>query len=94
MTTRYDCLSPRPGREGKTYWHKVGSAFQSRDGGMQVYLDSLPIPDEKGKVSFIIREAKAKDDALQHVNPPQRQPQRAAYANGRDPINDDVPFDK
>lgn len=88
MTTRYDCLSPRPGREGKTYWHKVGSAFQSRDGGMQVYLDSLPIPDDKGKVSFIIREAKDLREASAPVQRTRQTPRASTDAT----IDDTIPF--
>jgi hypothetical protein len=91
MTTRYDILVGRPKQTEGTWWHKIGTAFEGKEGGMNCYLDSLPLPDKDGKVSFIIREAKAKDDA-----PPPRQQQRAAPApsNGRAPINDDVPFDR
>jgi hypothetical protein len=30
-------------RNGKRYWSRVGSAFQNRDGSMNIYLDSYPI---------------------------------------------------
>jgi|TARA_R100000458_G_scaffold35575_1_gene32984 hypothetical protein len=38
-------------KSGKTYWHKVGSAFPNAKGGFDVNLDSYPVPqysDEYG----------------------------------------------
>lgn len=29
--------------EGKTFWVRVGTAFENRDGSENVYLDALPI---------------------------------------------------
>jgi hypothetical protein len=91
MSTRYDILVGRPKQTEGTWWHKIGTAFEGKEGGMYCYLDSLPLPDKDGKVSFIIREAKAKDDA-----PPPRQQQRAAPARtaAREPaaIDDSIPF--
>jgi hypothetical protein len=90
MTTRYDILAGRPKQTEGTWWHKIGTAFEGKDGGMNCYLDSLPLPDKDGKVSFIIRESKAKDDA-----PPPRQQQRAPArqtAHEPAPIDDSVPF--
>jgi len=46
MAERYDICIPRPRKSGKTYWHKIGSAFPSRSGeGFDLSFDSLPIPE-------------------------------------------------
>ncbi len=92
MATRYDCLSARPKRDEGTFWHRIGSAFEGKDGGMNVYLDSLPLPDKEGKVSFIIREAK---DLRESSGTGSRrdEPRPAKHASpARDPISDDIPF--
>lgn len=95
MTTRYDILVGRPKQTEGQWWHKIGTAFEGKEGGMNCYLDSLPLPDKDGKVSFIIREAKAKDDAPRSSAPQvRRTPNSATPTNGRAPINDDVPFDR
>ncbi len=30
-------------RDGKSYWTKVGAAFQNRDGSWSVVLDAIPV---------------------------------------------------
>ena len=30
-------------RNGRRFWNRVGSAFQNRDGSMNIFLDSLPL---------------------------------------------------
>lgn len=29
--------------EGKSYWVRVGTAFENRDGSLNVYLDAIPV---------------------------------------------------
>ena len=29
-------------RDGKKYWLRIGSAFENRDGSMNLYLDAMP----------------------------------------------------
>jgi len=60
--TRYDILSPRPQKDGKTRWHKVGAAFPRDKGGFSLVFDSLPLPDAEGRVSLMMWEAKPRDD--------------------------------
>lgn len=92
MATRYDVLTARPKRDEGTWWHKIGTAFPGKDGaGMNVVLDSLPLPDKDGRVSFIIREAKDLREASGTAPPRARQ---ASASMAVDPINDDIPFDK
>jgi len=46
MGQRYDVCTPRPHKdEGKTWWHKVGTAWKNDKGLITVYLDSYPVPD-------------------------------------------------
>jgi hypothetical protein len=49
MTTRYDICTPRKGRDDKTYWTRIGTAFQG-DKGIQLIFDALPIADSEGRV--------------------------------------------
>jgi len=53
---RRKVLCPIEGKDGKTHWHKVGVAFENRDGSTNVYLDSLPT---NGKLQ--IRELNERD---------------------------------
>lgn len=58
MGQRLDAVVPRPQRDGKTWWHKVGSAWVNDEGKITLYLDSLPIPvpdpNIEGKMNVII----------------------------------------
>lgn len=55
MTTRLDALSARESN-GKTYWTRVGVAFQSKDGtGWNVLLDAMPAPvDGQFKITLMV----------------------------------------
>lgn len=91
MTTRYDVSSPRAGKDGKTFWHRIGTAFPAKDGdGMNVVLESLPLPDKDGRVSFVIRPAKD----LREASGTGRRPQAEQYrqTSHQAPIDDNVPF--
>lgn len=41
-STMLKVLSPVEGRNGKTFWIRVGNAFINRDGSTNVYLDAYP----------------------------------------------------
>jgi len=62
MSKRFDICSPRPGKDDKTFWHRVGTAWEGEK-GISGTFDSLPIPDKSGKVSFFLFEAKPKAQA-------------------------------
>lgn len=49
MSTRFDISSPRPKKDGGTYWVKIGTAFTSEK-GTQLIFDALPLPDKEGRV--------------------------------------------
>lgn len=92
MNKRHDVLVARPKRDEGTWWHKIGTAFDGKDGGMNVVLDSLPLPDKDGRVSFIIREAKDLREASGTA--PRRAPAPQGASMGISPIDDQIPFDK
>lgn len=79
MSTRFDICTPRAGRDGKTYWTRIGTAWQSEK-GTQLVFDALPIPDAEGRVVANLFEPKPREQA--------QQPKQNAYAANYD---DDVP---
>ena len=61
MTNRLDALSARESN-GKTYWTRVGVAFQSKDGtGWNVMLDAMPAPTD-GQFKITLMVPKPRDD--------------------------------
>ena len=47
----------KEGKDPKSIWTKVGTAFENKDGSVNVYLNALPV---NGKLQ--IRERKEKDE--------------------------------
>jgi len=43
MARRFDILSPRKSRDGKTYFTKIGVAFENKNGGYSLSFEALPI---------------------------------------------------
>lgn len=82
--TRYDLISPRARKDGKTYWHKVGAAFPRDKGGFSLVFDSLPLPDAEGRVALLMSEPL--DDT--HSRPPRED---APARRTRD-LDDEIPF--
>lgn len=74
---RFDVLSPRPKKDGGTYWHKCGTAWQG-DKGISITFDSLPLPDAEGKVRVSLFEPRQRD--------------AAPKGGGKQAIDDDIPF--
>jgi len=62
MVKRMEIKQPRAGKEGKTYWHKVGVKFVWDDGRESIKLDSLPLPNEKGEVWMNLFETEPKEE--------------------------------
>lgn len=79
MSKRFDVLSPRPKKDGGTFWHRVGTAFEGEK-GIGIVFDSLPLPDSEGKVRVSLFEPREKAAG----NAPAR-PRQAD-------LNDEVPF--
>ena len=75
---RYDIIVGRESN-GKTYWTKIGAAFERDQGGFSLSFDALPIPDAKGCRALMV-EPKGADPARQ-------------APQGRGPaMDDEIPF--
>ena len=69
MSVRFDAMSPRPKKDGGTFWVRVGTAWVG-DKGTQVVLDALPIPDAEGRV--VINLFEPRDSQQQRPSQNQR----------------------
>jgi hypothetical protein len=99
MTNRYDLLTSRKDREGKTRYTKIGTMFPAREGeGFSLKLDALPLPNDKGEVWVSAFVPRPREDAPQpreqagsfarNVDDP-RTMQRQGSGASRE---DDIPF--
>lgn len=43
MSRPYNIATPRPGKDGKTYWDSIGTAWPNDKGGFRLNFTSLPI---------------------------------------------------
>jgi hypothetical protein len=77
---RYDLISPRERKDGKTHWVKVGAAFSRDQGGFSLVFDALPLPDKEGNVRLLMTEPKPREDGYSAPRP---------AAGG---IDDEIPF--
>ena len=87
MTARYDAMTPRKGKDGKTYWTKIGSMWPAKDGKdmFNLQLDALPLPDSEGRCTVSMFAPKPKED--------RGPPQASYYADKANAdMNDDIPF--
>ena len=55
---RFDVLQPIERKNGGTFWMRVGTAFENRDGSLNIYLDALPLG---GKLQ--VRESREPEEA-------------------------------
>lgn len=81
MSKRYDVLSPRPKKDGGTFWHKVGMAFEGEK-GISIEFNSLPLPDKEGRVRVSLFEPRER---------PQAEPQSGHVSRG-DMNDTEIPF--
>ena len=87
MTSRFDLISPRPKKDGTTYWHKLGAAFPLKSGdGYQLVFDALPLADAEGRVTLLMKPPKDRDGDQR----PQGQ-SSGAPAGGSD-MDQEIPF--
>jgi hypothetical protein len=59
---RFDICTPRKSKDGKTFWTRIGTAFDG-DKGIQLIFDALPIPDAEGRCVANLFEPKPREDA-------------------------------
>lgn len=64
MTDRLDALTPVPGKDGKTWFRRIGTAWQTRN-GWAVTLEALPLPflNDKGQMETKILLMPPKDQS-------------------------------
>lgn len=74
---RFDICTPRKGKDDKTYWTKIGTAWKG-DKGIQLVFDALPIPDSEGRVVANLFSPKPRDDAPRQQ---ERRPETNAYTD-------------
>lgn len=81
-----DVISFRPRGDGKPFAHKIGSAKKNDKGGLNLYLDSLPLPDKDGRVSLLVAPPRESGGGGRtERRPPTTRPQTP-----RDDFEDDV----
>jgi len=86
MTKRFDLISPRPNKSGKTYWLKIGAAFPLDKGGFSLIFDALPLPDAEGRVSVLMKEPMDKDGSNRDSAP------SGAHVFSQGMPDDEIPF--
>ena len=90
MSARWDVCQGKPGKNGKTYWNKVATMFEGKEGRFNIEFDALPVPiAEQGQDGTISSRTRAvafpaKDDRQQSNN---------AGSGGNAPdLDDDIPW--
>jgi hypothetical protein len=65
MSKRLDMMTPRPGAGGKTFWHRVGTAWEADGGKISLVFDSLPLPtmNDKGQLETRVLLMEPRDNA-------------------------------
>ena len=93
MVKIMEIKQPRAGKEGKTYWHKVGVKFVYDDGKESIKLDSLPLPNEKGEVWMNLFETGPKEEGATGVwdKPEDKADETSDDTNSEDK-EDEIPF--
>lgn len=89
MSKRLDICTPRKGRDDKTFWTRIGTAWQNDNGGIQLVFDALPIPDSEGRVVanlFEPREQQARSAGNDRADARSRGGGQPAYAGDADSI--------
>lgn len=64
MADRFDICTPRPKKDGGTYWCKIGTAWKN-DKGINLVFDALPIPDAEGRCVANLFEPKPREGSQQ-----------------------------
>lgn len=96
MTQRYDVLSPRPGKDGKTFYTKVGVAWpmKARE-GFSVTFEALPLPTmEDGALRTVVLIVPAEEKQADAAPMPSK---RQGKENWNKPapvsqLDDEIPF--
>ena len=93
MAKRFDICAPRKGKDDKTFWHRIGTAWEG-DKGIQLVFDSLPIPDADGRcVANLFEPREQGDRAKSATNDRQTAQERGEQQAGyKDALDDEIPY--
>jgi len=86
MATRFDIMTPRKGKDDRTFWTRIGTAWQNDKGGIQLVFDALPLPDSEGRCVANLFEPKERD------TPRGGQAGGAPANRFNTDLDDDIPF--
>ncbi len=86
MSKRYDIATPRKGKDDKTFWTRIGTAWEN-DKGIQLVFDALPLPDAEGRCVANLFEPRENGQRAQSASTDRQQSQQRAAD-----IDDDIPF--
>jgi hypothetical protein len=86
MSKRMNIATPRPKKDGGSYWVNIGTAWFNDNGGIQLVFDALPIPDAEGRCVANLFEPREREQGGGGTAP--RTAARAFETN----LEDDVPF--
>lgn len=89
---RFDLISPRERKDGKTHWAKVGAAFPRQQGGFSLVFDALPLPDKEGNVRLLMTEAKPREGYQQSGQQQASQGGRSGGGGFGNDLDDEIPF--
>lgn len=68
MAQRYDLLIVREDQNKKSWWTKIGAAFENRNGdGYQLIFEALPIPDKNGDVRVIMKTPSERPERIERT---------------------------
>lgn len=65
MSKRYDICTPRKGKDDKTFWTRIGTAFEGEK-GIQLIFDALPLPDADGRCAANLFEPRERNPQQQN----------------------------
>lgn len=64
MPQRYDLLIVREDENKKSWWTKIGVAFENRNGdGYQLLFEALPIAGKDGQVKVIMKQPSEREES-------------------------------
>jgi len=92
MAQRFDLMSPRAGKDGKTRWFKLGAAFPRDKGGYHLVFDALPLPDAEGRVTLMMWEAQERDGQSSQARTADRAQRPTGGAPAGGDMDDEIPF--
>lgn len=83
---RFDICTPRKGKDDRTFWTRIGTAWQNEK-GIQLVFDALPLPDAEGRCVANLFEPRENNRS-----PEQAQGRASPQPAFADDLDDQVPF--